>query len=436
MKKRFYIASLSAILLTACQTDEPRPQKENYDDWVFGNATSSLRTIDEAAEIAQEGITMIEGPAISRTGGRKFDRNSVKAITSPRGRSGAADTLMYVFNFDDELIAITESGSYDPAQGTDNPGLALYMDYAENYLRAIPDTISKFEPEDPIPGGDNRVQYKTTTDTVYKHRVYPKLKVRWGQIEPEGRYCPNGIAGCSNTAMAMCLSYLKYPSEINLSYLGSSSKTQQLTWSRLSKYDKNYRRVMVDFNTGEEIDLTDYESPEELAQLCRELGFRADSRYKYNPNRTSTKWTGVQYVLNSLGFDISEIKTYSNGTLESFFRTDNSIVLIGGRRTDNAGHMWVIDGINYYSIRGREYIKNPGEDWKIINEAYTLYAYNHMNWGWDGSSNGYFLSDVFDATKPFSSDRMTLPVGEDSNTEFKGSSYDFGASVSIMSVRI
>ena len=136
MKKRFYIASLSAILLTACQTDEPRPQKENYDDWVFGNATSSLRTIDEAAEIAQEGITMIEGPAISRTGGRKFDRNSVKAITSPRGRSGAADTLMYVFNFDDEQgfavvaaprnaqrrLAITDRRSHDPAQGTDNPG--------------------------------------------------------------------------------------------------------------------------------------------------------------------------------------------------------------------------------------------------------------------------------------------------------------------------
>lgn len=98
---------------------------------------SNGRTIQEAAEIARQSISMIKDGQ-SRAGGRHFDITDVKVGMSSKSR-GANDTLMYVFNFDDNqgfsivaynknvdgLIAVTEQGYYDPSVPTDNPGFEL-----------------------------------------------------------------------------------------------------------------------------------------------------------------------------------------------------------------------------------------------------------------------------------------------------------------------
>lgn len=71
MKKKFMcVVAVATAMLVACQSDEPQVSGGSKDDAKVMNG--KLRTIDEAAEIAQQGIAMIEGPAASRFGSRRW----------------------------------------------------------------------------------------------------------------------------------------------------------------------------------------------------------------------------------------------------------------------------------------------------------------------------------------------------------------------------
>ena len=43
--------------------------------------------------------------------------------------------------------------------------------------------------------------------------IEPKLTVSWGQTWHEGDYCPNGVSGCTNTALAQIMTYFEYPTQ-------------------------------------------------------------------------------------------------------------------------------------------------------------------------------------------------------------------------------
>ncbi len=85
----------------------------------------------EAAGIARQAVALLESSAATRTSRsrRTLDPANVKYFVLPATRSGEpADTLMYVFNFadsagfalvsairaSDQLLAVTEKGSYAP----------------------------------------------------------------------------------------------------------------------------------------------------------------------------------------------------------------------------------------------------------------------------------------------------------------------------------
>lgn len=66
------------------------------------------------------------------------------------------------------------------------------------------------------------------------------------------------------------------------------------------------------------------------------------------------------------------------------------------------GHAWIVDGtwvidmtVNYYDI-GEDY-NNPG--YQLVSSNRTKNKYFHINWGWGGNSNGYFLLGIFDTSK-------------------------------------
>lgn len=70
------------------------------------------------------------------------------------------------------------------------------------------------------------------------------------------------------------------------------------------------------------------------------------------------------------------------------------------------GHVWVVDGFRYLSRR-IQIVKYPytnPDKVEIIESHIENTAYNHINWGWNGMDNGYFLYDVFDTSKALSYD--------------------------------
>ena len=71
----------------------------------------------------------------------------------------------------------------------------------------------------------------------------------------------------------------------------------------------------------------------------------------------------------------------------------------GSTSNNNDGHAWVVDGDRLLIITYDHYVVQKGvttHDEHVV----TTQSYNHVNWGWDGSSNGYFLDGIFDTSQP------------------------------------
>lgn len=152
-KLLLFITGIFAIgAFMSCSGDEPKMAGTDADSSVREqfSANTNLRTLEEAAAIVRANMGIL-GETGSRSGTvRSFSPSSAKMVVNyGKSRAQLPDTLMYVFNFDNDegfavvaadrrlegLIAITEKGSYDPAVGTDNPGLQYYMTAAEENLQ-------------------------------------------------------------------------------------------------------------------------------------------------------------------------------------------------------------------------------------------------------------------------------------------------------------
>lgn len=57
--------------------------------------------------------------------------------------------------------------------------------------------------------------------------------------------------------------------------------------------------------------------------------------------------------------------------------------------------MWICDGYIQYTVK-ETYQRSEGfSGWQTIAVDTRTYVYNHFNWGWDHTNNGYFIDQVF-----------------------------------------
>lgn len=413
---KHFLFCLCAVLslLTACTSDEPMSDKigeSQTKPQVVGSPTK--RSVDEAIAIANGAISLLgntnETVVESRGIGRVVDyKVPVYAVSNPRSRVCNGDTLLYVVNFADnngfavipamrgapELLAVTECGHFNPTDSTDVPAFNYWYRNVVSILAAGDmfevDTTGMYTK---IPLPDDRSKNKSERDTVWYAKVPPRLTVAWGQGGSnfgtcEGLECPNRIAGCANTAVAMVMSYVEKPSNMILGYK-KDAPSIYLDWMELKKYCSTNGDRLILFPTS------DYPIRERLSQLCRELGYRANSDYS-SPEQTSTNSTNVLVVLNGLGI-LNGYDWSSGSGFYSIKTMDNSIALVRGATDDNSGHMWVEDGALDFKIRTRNYESDDnGKTWRLVKTILSdEYKYIHRNWGWYNRCNGVFLIDDF-----------------------------------------
>lgn len=386
MRKLFYLA----VLLSACS--QPDMIQETSME-ANKQGESSMRSFDEALEIAQGGIRMLEDAEPTRMSSTRRTFNlvdGVKYVTSQQTRTGDTDTLMYVFNFSDEkgyaivsadrrmegLLAVTESGYYDPSQTPSNPGLELYMSGVRGNL----DSLELLLP-DPHPGF---MQLIIKHDTVGRENIAPRVLVKWGQDNPEGRYCPNNTAGCCNTAMAMIMSYFKYPQSIALTYSGADIPEQELDWEVMCNHT-----VAPSCYAG-----CTPESHNAIGRLCRQLGQMSSSTYHANDGTSSTI-NNSRSTMSRLGYEVGGIISSTANLATNLWQ--GRLIFMSGLNSQNEGHAWVVDGYKSFTVHYQEYTVQNGLIQDVYCDEYKTTSYNHINWGWDGSDNGYFLSNVFNA---------------------------------------
>lgn len=268
-----------------------------------------------------------------------------------------------------EVIGYSESTFSDGA----NSNFKWYLDAAERAVNAI---VASGKP------------FKTTTPdpSLYSPSVAPLITCHWGQESPYNDLCPEGttsgsggwqgygetgrcVTGCVATAMAQVMYYHKSP-----------VRGQGTNSVRVKQADGSYNTVTVDFsqsvydwdNMLDDYDRNySYAEGQAVAKLMLDCGVASNMEYATDGSGTYTN-LARDGMVNYFGYPATAQFLERDGYSESdwmnliFNEISNSRPLLyGGVDMMNGGHEFVFCG---YDTKGRVWV----------------------NWGWNGSDDGYY----------------------------------------------
>lgn len=304
---------------------------------------------------------------VYKSHGKKADNNLLYAFDR-----GTANGFVVVAGDDraPQILGYTDTGSFDISNMPEN--MRWWIQQYEQQMRYLQDNPKA----------------RLTTPKRNANVVAPLLgEIEWNQESPYNANCPymsyydedneetvSGKAptGCVATALAQVMRYHKWPNESkgNISYTTYTLK-QDITADINATYDWD---LMLPTYTG--VTATD-EQKAEVAKLMYNVGVALHS--DYTPSGTGA--TDVDVVPTLVRYfnydpgaryvqrDYTAVNLYEQGLINEI--EAGRPVPYGGVTEKNGGHFFVLDGIN--------------ED-----------GYYHVNWGWGGLSNGYFLISSLD----------------------------------------
>lgn len=153
--------------------------------------------------------------------------------------------------------------------------------------------------------------------------------------------------------------------------------------------------------------------PVSIGKLFRQIGEYVNMTYGVSSSSGSTNY--AYKVFDAFGYSYGSYQAYNTSTAINSLSQKQVVLMRGGDVDGKGGHAWVLDGYQYVRIDKTSYTRPEGEELWIEGETHTSYAaYNHLNWGWDGVCNGYYLTNVFD-TQMYSKLDFGVSSGADYN---------------------
>lgn len=191
--------------------------------------------------------------------------------------------------------------------------------------------------------------------------VNPLIQTHWAQSPFYNDLCPGGsVTGCVATSMAQVMKYWDYPTQGTGSHSYSHPTYGTLT-ADFGNTTYNW------FDMPNEV----YSPNNSVATLMNHCGVSVDMNYSPSESGASV-FTATNSLKTYFNYDIStQFIMKSNYTDTSWlFTIENELnagrpVIYAGYSGSLAGHAWICDG-------------------------YDSNDYLHFNWGWGGSSDGYF----------------------------------------------
>ena len=208
-------------------------------------------------------------------------------------------------------------------------------------------------------------------------------KISFDQGEPYNNLCPivNGkraVTGCVATAMASVMAYYRYPScgKGVVTYSGGSAGAQTIN---LEDHAFQWNNILPHYVYG---NYTEAQG-DAVAELMLACGASLNMQYSADGSGISTEKV-PSALKNNFSFD-SKVAHYSTlnypGDPEELFEYDweptireqtkagMPIIFAGSPAQGKSGHCFILDG------------------YKVIDGIY----YYHVDWGWNGTANGYYL---------------------------------------------
>lgn len=272
-----------------------------------------------------------------------------------------ADGGVYAFN--------RAGGGFVIAAGDDSSGASLlgYGDAGKIDPAAMPpalrDALEAF--------AAGRVEH--TPRNGVRQNIEPLLKTRWGQDAPFYNDCPvyegeRCVSGCVATAISQVLNHYKYPScGTGVASARVYGSDNGLTLD-LAEHPIDWENILDDYSDG----YSDVEAAA-VANLMHVVGMAINT--EYSPHSSGATVTDeVKGLTTYLGFDKSlrslrhDFYTVTEWNEMAYRELSAGKPIVYNGFNAFGGHCFVIDGYD-------------GTDGEFF----------HVNWGWHGMSDGYFL---------------------------------------------
>ena len=295
------------------------------------------------------------------------------------------------------VLGFSDSGTID----ADNMAPAMV-----EWLKGMSEEISN------VATGKRKPRTAAKTPDVFSadwSEVTPILTTEWAQTRPYNEACPwictddneayepywdnnvYAVTGCVATAMAQVMNYYQWPTQpVGTSYFNSSidySTEPEYKWNLMRDH---YYGVYDPEHECMYINDSDWPSPEAcatVAQLMHDIGTAVNMNYgRYGSGAVADYLVDYNIMTNNFSYDKTvkfvHRSNYSNEAWETLIYSELAagypLFYNGQDANTNVGHAFVCDG----------YKKELGTDNKTRN-------YFHINWGWEGLGNGYFLLTPF-----------------------------------------
>ena len=355
--------------------------------WLIGGLLCCMsiwaRTPEQAACVASEFLGNKNTPAVRRMQqAEKADAVTAPVAIAYTQTQADNEPAVYVFNGQEGFVLVSANDDTRAVLGYSDNGRFDATDIPENmqfWLQMYADELARYEANKPVlkAGQVALTRSKRAAATTYP-TIAPILgNVEWGQDTPYNDLCPTvggerSVTGCVATAISQIMYVHKYPTK------GTGSKTYTSESNNL-KLSVNFGATTYDWNNMLSYYHNNYNSTQAnaVATLMYHVGVAADM--DYDPDGSGA---ASSIALANLGtyFD------YDKGiqTLPKDYMKEEDIlnaivadlevghpVYVSGATKNQEGHAFVCDGM-----------QSDG--------------YLHINWGWNGMSNGYFALSALD----------------------------------------
>ncbi len=278
------------------------------------------------------------------------------------------------------IVGYSETGSI-PSDGEMPDALAGFLNMYAEYVQAVRNGKAE---------APSHAKGDITGDVV----VAPLLSCEWDQDSPYNYYCPSSCpVGCVATAMAQIMYYYKYPNQptgkISYNYgngvLSVDYSESYYDWSILKD---SYGMMEYKNASGKAVAKLSYDCGVSVYMAYSEGGSGSTIVEAYN-----AFFTNFGYNASAMRYFIRECTDTQEEWNRILFKELDSkrpvlyagVSSTGGGR-DSGGHAFVIDG---------------------YDSNYMV----HVNWGWNGSYNGYFDVTVLDPARYTFSESQEMIVG-------------------------
>ena len=216
-------------------------------------------------------------------------------------------------------------------------------------------------------------QARAVSQVEVRSRISPLIVTRWDQGSPYNKNCPmldteRTVTGCVATSMAQLMYYHRWPTAATTAIPAYTTRTKTFELEGLEATTFDWNVMTPSYNSGSTVSAADA-----VAKLMQYCGWSLQMDYNVSSVGGSSAYNAsIAEALKSY-FDYDSGIKYTFRSLYSYQEWVNLIyqelaanrpVILGGQSA-GGGHSFICDG-------------------------YDADDYFHINWGWGGSSDGYF----------------------------------------------